>query len=111
VSLSVSCYEAVAAGSAAALAVSDNGAMRAATLRLDAGTTVYDALVASGAVVGSSSGPMGVYVYSIDGLAEKEAGSSSGWKYYVNGSEPTTPCSAYTLGEGDSVEWRYVLQA
>jgi hypothetical protein len=54
---------------------------------------------------------MGVYVYSIDGLAEKDAGSSSGWKYYVNGSEPTMPCSAYVLGEGDSVEWRYVLQA
>ncbi len=111
VSLSVSCYDAVAAGNATAIAVSDNGAMLYATIKLDAGATVYDALLASGATVGSSSGFLGTYVSSINGLVEKEAGGSSGWKYFVNGVAPSMSCDKYVLSDGDSVEWRFVLQA
>lgn len=110
VSLSVSCYDAVAVGNATAIARSDNGAMLYATLSLNAGTTVYDALMASGINVGSTTGPMGVYVVSIRELAEKDAGAESGWKYYVNGIEASITSSNYVLKEGDSVEWRYVLQ-
>ncbi|MCL2529424.1 MAG: DUF4430 domain-containing protein [Coriobacteriia bacterium] len=114
VTLSISCYVAIEAGSATAHAVSDNGAMRYATLRLNAGTTVYDALVASGAVL-STSGvagtPMGIYVSAIDGLGEGEAGPQSGWKFYVNGSAPGMSCDRYVLSNGDTVEWRYVTNA
>jgi len=114
VSLSVSCNVAIEAGSATAQAVSDNGAMRYATLRLDAGTSVYDALVASGARLGSQGSPgspIGVYISAIDGLPQGEAGPQSGWKYYVNGTAPGVSCDKYVLSNGDSVEWRYVTNA
>ena len=114
VSLSVDCQAAVEAGSATALAVSDNGVMRSDALSLDAGTSVYDALVASGAALvtqGVQGSPPGVYVFSIDGLPEGEAGPQSGWKYYVNGSDPGMSCDKYVLSDGDVIEWRYVTNA
>jgi len=114
VTLSVSCNVAIEAGSATARAVSDNGAMRYATLRLNAGTSVYDALVASGAALstqGSLGSPLGVYVSAIDGLPQGEAGPQSGWKYYVNGSAPGMSCDKCMLSNGDTIEWRYVTNA
>jgi len=114
VTLSISCTVAIEAGSATARAVSDNGAMRYATLRLNAGTTVYEALVASGAALsaqGAQGSPLGVYVFAIDGLPQGEAGSQSGWKYYVNGTAPGMSCDKYVLSNGDAVEWRYVTNA
>lgn len=111
VSLSVSCYDAVNIGNATAFAVSDNGAMRYASLTLNAGSSVYDALVSSGAAVGSSAGAMGMYIVSIDGLAQYDAGAGSGWKYYVNGVEVAYSSDKYILANGDSIEWRYVLNA
>jgi len=109
--LSVNCSVAVDAGSATAQAVSDNGAMRYASLRLNAGSTVYDALVASGAALGSQGSALGVYIASIDGLSQGEAGPQSGWKYYVNGTAPGLSCDRYVLSNGDSIEWRYVVNA
>lgn len=75
------------------------------------GATPYDALMACGVSVNASSGPMGIYVSAIGGLAEKEHGGTSGWKYSVNGVTPSVSCSAYTLSDGDSVVWYYVLSA
>ena len=49
-----------------------------------------------------------MYVSSINGLAEKEHGASSGWMYAVNGKLPNMACSAYKLVDGDSIQWRYV---
>ena len=114
VTLSINCSVAIEAGSATAKAVSDNGAMRYATLRLNAGTSVYDALVASGAGLstqGSPGSPLGIYVSAIDGLSQGEAGPQSGWKYYVNGTAPGMSCDRYTLTNGDVIEWRYVTNA
>jgi len=111
VTLSVSCSTAIEAGSATAQAVSDNGAMRHATLRLNAGTTVYEALVASGATLSSSGTAPGVYIAAIDGLPEGEAGPQSGWKYYVNGTAPGVSSDRYVLSNGDVVEWRYEIRA
>ena len=45
------------------------------------GSTVYDALCATGASVSGSS----YYVSAINGLAEKQCGNGSGWTYAVNG--------------------------
>lgn len=84
------------------------GVMASKTLSLPVGATVYDALCASGVSANTSSTQFGVYVAAIGGLAEKQYGSSSGWKYCVNGSYPTTSCSKYALAEGDSVRWVYV---
>lgn len=51
---------------------------------------------------------MGVYISAIGGLEEKQCGKYSGWKYKVNGVVPNLACSAYTLSDGDTVEWYYV---
>lgn len=72
------------------------------------GATVYDALCALGLSIGSQDSIHGVYVSSINGLAEKEHGASSGWMYAVNGKLPNMACSAYKLVDGDSIQWRYV---
>jgi len=111
VTLSVNCQVAIEAGSATAYAVSDNGAMRYASLRLNAGTNVYEALVASQAALGTRGGALGMYIVSIDGLPEGEAGPQSGWKYYVNGTAPGMSSDLYVLSDGDVIEWRYVTSA
>jgi hypothetical protein len=109
VTLIVDCTAAVEAGSTLAAQVSNNGAMIHATLRLNEGSSVLDALRASGAVVGANGGSMGSYVYSINSLGERAAGPQSGWAYYVNSTKPRYSCDKYILHEGDYVEWRYVL--
>ena len=78
------------------------------TFTFEEGATVYDALCALGLSIGSQDSIHGVYVSSINGLAEKEHGASSGWMYAVNGKLPNMACSAYKLVDGDSVQWRYV---
>ena len=78
------------------------------TFTFEEGATVYDALCALGLSIGSQDGIHGVYVSSINGLAEKEHGASSGWMYAVNGKLPNMACSAYRLVDGDSIRWRYV---
>lgn len=83
--------------------VSGNG-----TFTFEEGATVYDALCALGLSIGSQDSIHGVYVSSINGLAEKEHGASSGWMYAVNGKLPNMACSAYKLVDGDSIQWRYV---
>ena len=63
------------------------------TVTLNQGASVYDALCATGASVGGSSG----YVSSIGGLAEFACGPGSGWLYFVNGSSPGYGCGSYIL--------------
>lgn len=48
-----------------------------------------------------------IYVRSIDGLAEFDHGSMSGWTYYVNGVMPDVSCASYEIHEGDVIEWIY----
>lgn len=74
------------------------------TVTLEPGASAYDALVATGVSVGGSSS----YVTSINGLAEKSCGPSSGWTYYVNGSFLSKPANRAKLGNGDSVTWIFV---
>ena len=46
---------------------------------------------------------------SIDGLAEKMMGASSGWTYTVNGTMPMTAANNYELSNNDEVRWIYVV--
>ena len=78
------------------------------TLTLSQGATVYDALCKTGLAVSFSGSSYGVYVASINGLAEKQYGNNSGWMYSVNGVTPMTACSNYVLKKGDSIKWYYV---
>ena len=83
----------------------DGSVSYAASMTLDEGSSVYDALQASGVSHNGKS-----YVSSIGGLSEGMFGAQSGWKYYVNGSAPNTSCVNYTLKDGDRVQWSYVLK-
>lgn len=78
------------------------------TFTFNEGATVYDALCALGLSVNAHGSSYGTYVAAIDGLAEKEHGSTSGWMYSVNGVTPMTACSNYVLSNGDNVVWYYV---
>lgn len=84
------------------------GDWRDVCVTLDVGATVYDALLASGASVNARNTAYGMYVAAIDGLAEKDFGSMSGWVYAVNGVEPPTACSNYRPSDGDCIVWTYV---
>lgn len=70
---------------------------------LPQGSTVYDALCQ---LTTPNGGPN--YVRAIGGLAEFDHGSQSGWKYSVNGVDPSVSCGSYVLSDGDIVVWRYV---
>lgn len=80
-----------------------------ARVAVEPGASVYDALVATGVSVNARNTPLGVYVAAIGGLAEKEHGGESGWKYAVNGVDGDRSAGKMTLSDGDSVRWRYVL--
>lgn len=42
-------------------------------------------------------------------LAAFTLGKNSGWKYQVNGNDPTVGIRDYTLSDGDELEWFYVV--
>ena len=107
VTLSVDCKTAVDGGYKEALALTKTGTLAQKTLSLKKGTSVYDALKASGISVGSESTAMGVYIYALSSLAEKACGSKSGWLYSVNGTFISKSCDEYILKNGDTIRWRY----
>ena len=73
------------------------------TLELSTGSTVMDALRATGiAFTGSSS-----YVSSIDGLYAGMYGASSGWMYSVDGVTPMRAANAYGITDGNAIRWYY----
>ena len=78
------------------------------TVTLPKGSNVYDALVATGLSVNARSSQFGTYVASINGLAEKAHGTTSGWTYYVNGVFINNAASGTILSDGDAVSWVYV---
>lgn len=51
-----------------------------------------------------------VYVQGISYLYEFSCGENSGWVYRVNGVAPNVGCSAYSLKNGDTVEWLYTCR-
>ncbi len=79
-----------------------------ASVALAPGSSVYDALKATGVSINATDTQYGIYVASIGGLAEKEYGGTSGWMYSVNGVTPMTSCANYTLKDGDTIVWHYV---
>lgn len=53
---------------------------------------------------------MGTYISGIGNIDEKDCGSMSGWKYKVNGNYPAFNVEKYTVSEGDSIVFTYVLK-
>ena len=69
--------------------------------------TAYDALVSTGVGYVSVQSLYGIYISSINGLAEKAHGPMSGWLYSVNGVTPGYSSDQVYLNNGDSVYWFY----
>ena len=74
------------------------------------GSTVYDALVATGADVNASDSDYGMYVQGIGGLAGGDFGDMSGWMFEVNGEMAEVGCSQLEVADGDVVTWTYVTE-
>lgn len=86
----------------------DNEVTYKEELTLDAGTTVLEALKATGLEVTEATGPYGSYVDSIGGLAEKAHGESSGWTFLVNDEMAMETASTLVVEDGDKITWEYV---
>jgi len=103
--------EAVRASTLSVIGDAERGTVLAPTaVAWQDGDTPYSVLERAlpGKVRASGSGET-LYVSSIDGLAELDRGSKSGWMYEVNGVYPTGSASLYKLKPGDTVVWRYTL--
>lgn len=78
------------------------------TLDLPAGTTVFEALEATGLDIEVTSSSMSDYVSGIAGLAEKDYGDASGWIFTVNDEYITETADQRKLEDGDTVKWEYL---
>ena len=74
------------------------------------GSTVYDALVATGADVNATDSDYGMYVQGINGLATGDYGDMSGWMFEVNGEMAEVGCSELEVADGDAIVWTYVTE-
>lgn len=94
-----------------AAAIPADGIFLNTKIAVKKGQTVFDALAAACADNGISYVNNGsahsAYISSIGGLAEKECGRYSGWKYQVNNVVPGVACSSYELNEQDEILWYY----
>lgn len=73
------------------------------------GTTVFEVLKNTGLEIDSTGSGNSKYVKGINDLYEFDKGSTSGWKYRVNGTFPNRSAGAVTVKPGDKIEWVYVL--
>ena len=89
------------------ISVSISAGGASSQLTLKRGATVYDALLALGVSVNAENSQYGIYVTSINGIAEDKV-KRGGWVYYVNGSEPSMACDRCALSDGDTITWQYV---
>lgn len=116
--LSVRCDNAVAASDmlppeTAAILPADGVLLADTAVAFSEGETVFDVLMraarAAGLHLEFEKTPLygGVYVEGIGNLYAFDGGELSGWVYAVNGIFPEFSASAYTLADGDTVEWMY----
>lgn len=93
-----------------------NGIIASETMTLNDGDTVYRVLKTLCKQKGISMSTKNeaiekiIYVKEINGLSEFDYGNMSGWKYKVNGVYPNVGAGAYTLKDGDRVEWVYTTE-
>lgn len=85
----------------------DGSASFTGTVELPAGSSAYDALLATGLDVQASESQYGMYIESVAGLENGAFGEMSGWVYEVNGEAAMVAADAYELADGDSVAWTF----
>ena len=91
-------------------ATAGEGELSSYDVELDEGSTVYDALVATGADVNASDSDYGMYVAGINGLAGGDFGDMSGWMFEVNGEMAEVGCSQLEVADDDVITWTYVTE-
>lgn len=81
---------------------------------IEAGDTVYDILLEATQskkihldISGESDA---VYVRGLNNIYEFDFGEASGWKYKVNGEEPSESCGQYELTPKDKIVWFYSVE-
>lgn len=95
--------------------VPENGIILDSTeIPLESGETAFDILGDVSRTYGiqvESTGTGGdnslAYIKGINYIYEFDGGDLSGWMYRVNGEFPSVSCGAFTLSDGDKVEWLY----
>ncbi len=89
----------------------ENGVMLSCGVTVPEGSTAFDALIEAAKgqqlKVEHTGSAFGEYVQGIGGLYEFDCGSESGWLYSVNSERPSVSAGAYTLSDGDAVEFIY----
>ena len=94
--------------------IPQDGVILAPTVfELAEGETAYDILTDAAKQYNISIDHKGtagmIYISGINYLYELEFGDLSGWVYKVNNELPSVGCAAYTLKDGDVIEWCYTL--
>lgn len=95
------------------LVPSDGILLKAATVKVKGGSTVFDVLKqvtkANNIHLEYSFTPMykSYYIEGIGNLYEFDGGELSGWMYSVNGEFPGYGCSSYKVKNGDEIKWVY----
>ena len=95
--------------------VPENGIILDSTeIPLESGETAFDILGDVSRTYGiqvESTGTGGdnslAYIKGINYIYEFDGGELSGWMYRVNGEFPSVSCGAFTLSDGDKIEWLY----
>lgn len=82
-------------------------------VEIEAGETVYEVLKdycgKNNILLSASKIGKGVYVSSIDGVAQFDNGPQSGWIYSVDGTFTQQDCNSYKLKGGETIKWVYTL--
>ena len=103
---------------------SDGIILKKTTVKLEKGSTVFDALKTACKENHCKSncryckngiqleyeftpGYNSYYIEGIHQLYEKDCGTESGWMYCVNGVFPNKGCDSYTVQNGDEIQWLY----
>ncbi|MBQ9002486.1 MAG: DUF4430 domain-containing protein [Eggerthellaceae bacterium] len=71
------------------------------------GTTVYDALIATGLDLDVKQNGGMTYVDGIDGVVGSEVSPTSGWMYSINGESPDDSADQHKIADGDTIEWTF----
>ena len=93
----------------------DGCILKETKVKVKEGSSVFDVLKKvckdNKIQIESSTSPVykSVYVEGINQLYEFDCGPQSGWMYKVNGEFPNYGCSAYTVSDGDVIEWKYTV--
>lgn len=95
--------------------IPDNGVILDSTeYQIEAGESVYDILLQATTKnkihLDTGGENDTVYVKGLNNIYEFDFGEASGWKYSVNGEEPSESSGQYELSPNDNIVWFYSIE-